>query len=903
MKEITIEIDGRRVTVPEGVTVFEAALKLGIEIPHLCYHPSLPFLGACRLCVVEIEGARGLPASCVTPVAAGMVVRTNTERVREARRTILDLLLANHPLDCLTCEKAGECRLQHYAYEYGVASSTWQGERKRLEPDESNPFFVRDQEKCILCGRCVRMCQDVQGRHAIDYVHRGFAVRVSTPYDVSLTETSCVFCGNCVTVCPVGALTPKMSRGRGRTWEYTKVRTVCPYCGVGCNVYLHVKDGRVIGASAAEGPAHEGLLCVKGHFGYEFIHRPDRLRVPLIRQGKSFREASWEEALSLVAGRLLETRKRYGASAVAALASAKCTNEENYLLQKVFRAVLGTNNVDHCARLCHASTVVGLAAAFGSGAMTNSIREIAEAELLLVTGSNTTETHPVIGTRIIRAKRAGARLIVADPRRIALAEEADLFLQLLPGSNVALFNGLAHVIVKEKLYDAQFIAERTEGFAELVEALEPYTPEYVEGITGVPAELIVRAARMYATARRAMILYSMGITQHTSGTDNVLAIANLAMLCGHVGREGTGVNPLRGQNNVQGACDLGALPNVLPGYQRVDDAEVRRKFEECWGAPVPTQPGLTVVEMMEAAARGQLRALYIMGENPMLSDPDINHVREALEKVEFLVVQDIFMTETACLADVVLPGACFAEKDGTFTNTERRVQRVHKAVDPPGEALPDWVILCRLAQKMGYPMSYDHPREILEEIRRLTPIYGGISWERLGTDGLQWPCRDADDPGTPYLHKDRFARGKGKFHPVKYRPPAELADEEYPLLLTTGRLLYQFHTGSMSRRSQGLEAMAPEPYIEINPRTAEVLGIGDGQLVEVASRRGSITLRARLTERVARQVVFVPFHYAEAAANVLTNSALDPRAKIPELKVCAVRVRPLGANGSDGGGS
>lgn len=893
----TIFLNGQAVEVAPTMTVFEAAQKIDLHIPHLCNHPLLKPTGACRLCVVEVEGARTLQASCTTPVRPGMKVWTETERVVEARKTILHLLLANHPMDCLTCEKAGSCALQDYAYAYGVKEPKYRGRMRDYEPETSNPFFERDHAKCIMCGCCVRVCDEIVGASAIDYAYRGFSVKVSAPYDEGLEKSTCVFCGNCVASCPVGALIPKAEKGKGRVWQTDSVLTTCPYCGVGCSIYLRVRNGRVVAASGANGPANRGLLCVKGRFGYEFISSPERLTQPLARKGGKGSElepVTWDEALSMVAENLLRIKREHGSNALGGLASAKCTNEENYLMQKLVRAVFGTNNVDHCARLCHAPSVAGLAAAFGSGAMTNSIAEIEDADAIFIIGSNTAEAHPVIGTYVVRARKKGAKLIVADPRAVGLAEKADVYLQHLPGTDVALLNGIMHVILKEDLWDKEFVDSRTEGFAALAETLQKYTPEYVQQITGVPAADIAEAARIYAKAKRASILYAMGITQHTTGTDNVMSIANLAMLTGNVGRPSTGVNPLRGQNNVQGACDLGALPNVFPGYQAVSNAEFRRKFETAWGVSLPPEPGLTVVEMMNQAADGKIRGLYIMGENPMLSDPDISHVEEALRSLDFLVVQDIFLTETASLADVVLPGACFAEKDGTFTSTERRVQRVRKAVEPPGEAWPDWLILCEVARRMGYDMKYSSPAEVMEEIASLTPSYGGIHYDRLEGDGLQWPCPTRDHPGTPYLHKDGFVRGLGKFNPVEYKPPAELPDDDYPLVLTTGRMLYHFHTGTMTRKCKGISEIRPEGYVEIHPDTAASLAIADGDWVWVSSRRGRVKVKARVTAAIGRKVVFMPFHFRESPANVLTSTALDPASKIPELKVSAVKVERAG---------
>jgi len=660
---------------------------------------------------------------------------------------------------------------------------------------------------------------------------------------------------------------------------------------------LWVKDNKIVRVYGCEdGPDNKGALCVKGRFGLDFVDHPDRLTKPLIKQNGKFEEASWDEALNLIAGKFKELRDTYGGDSLTGLSSAKCSNEENYLFQKFIRTCFGTNSVDHCARLCHASTVAGLAKAFGSGAMTNSVRDcIEKADVILVIGSNTTEQHPVMGYLIKHAVEYNStKLIVADPRKIELAEYADIWLQHTCGTDVALLNGLMNVILNEDLYNHEFIENRTENFEELKKVVSAYTPEKTEEITGVPKEAIITAARLYAEADRASILYSMGITQHTTGTDNVLSVANLAMLTGNMGREGTGVNPLRGQNNVQGACDMGALPPTLPGYQIVSVPEVREKFERAWGVKLPSNAGLTVVEMMDAASEGKVKGMYIMGENPMLSDPDINHVEEGLRGLEFLVVQDIFLTETAELADVVLPGVCFAEKDGTVTNTGRRVQLMHKAVNPPGESKQDWEIISEVSERMGYPMSYASPRKIMEEIASLTPSYGGIHYGRLESgEGLQWPCPNRRHPGTPILHKGAFTRGKGLFAGVEYKPPEELPDKDYPFTLTTGRLLYHFHTATMTRRSEPLSAIVPEGFVEINPDDARRLGIRDEGLVEVSSRRGTIQTKARVTDRVASRTIFMSFHFAEGAANRLTNPALDPIAKIPEFKVCAARIEKV----------
>jgi len=895
--KVTLNIDGHDVTVSAGATIFQAARAAGIDIPHLCYDPALnlPPTSSCRLCLVEVQGAKRPVPSCSHPAAEGMVVRTHTPELLETRRMLLELLLSDHPADCMTCEKDGACALQRYAYELGVRESRFAAAPVRPNPVQDGPAISYDRSKCILCGRCVQVCHNVQVTGAIDFQHRGYDTVIALPPGKPRAETICTECGNCIDVCPTGALAYVGARGAGRTYELKEVPTICPYCGCGCTLVLHVRDNRVVASTGKPGlGVNKGLLCLKGRFGFDFLSHPDRLTTPLIRRDGKLVEAAWDEAMDLVARRLTEIRDAHGPDALGAFSSAKCTNEENYLLQKLMRAVIGTNNVDHCARLCHASTVAGLARAFGSGAMTNSIEDFDRADCIFIIGSNTTECHPIIGSAIKRAVvQRGCKLLVADPRAIELTELADMHMRQASGTDVALINALMHVILAENLHDQAYIAERTEGFDELAKAVEPYTPEMASRITGVAAEDIRRAARMYAQAPAASIVYSMGITQHTTGTDNVLSLANLAMLTGNVGIPGGGVNPLRGQNNVQGACDLAALPNVLPGYQKVDDDALRAKFEAAWSVKLPAKPGLTVVEMIHAAEAGDLKALYVMGENPMLSDPDVTHVEAALKNLDFLVVQDIFLTETAQLADVVLPAAAFAEKDGTFTNTDRHVQRVVQAIDPPGEARPDWQILCDLARRMGYEMSYEHPSQIADEVASLTPIYGGITYDRLGNMGLQWPCRNAEDPGTPYLHKGTFTRGRGRFHAVQFLPPRELPDTDYPFVLSTGRILQHFHTGTMSRRSEALDVLVSVGAIELHPDDAARLGIADGQTVRVRSRRGEIQIGARLTDRVAPGTTFLAFHYREAPANRLTIAALDPVAKIPEFKVCAVAVEPV----------
>lgn len=890
MSTVNLTIDGNQLQVEAGTTILEAARSASIEIPTFCHDPQLIGTGACRFCVVEVEKARNLPASCVTPVWEGMVVHTESERVIQARRINLSLLLANHPQDCLTCEKSGECKLQDYAYKYKVEKSEFAGEMKDYPLEDSNPFYERDMNKCILCGKCARVCFEVNGAGAIDYAFRGFSSTISPAFDEPMESSSCVFCGMCVDLCPVGALTPKLSKRKGRLWELSKVKTVCPYCGTGCSIYLNVKEDKVTGVSPDyESPVNRGNLCVKGRFGWDFIESSERLTRPLIRKNGNLEEASWEEALDLVTSKFKETTDNHGPGSLAGLSSARVTNEENYLFQKLLRMV-GTNHVDHCARLCHAPTVAGLAAAFGSGAMTNSISEVEHSPCLLVTGSNTTETHPVISYRILKALDRGAHLIVADPRRIGLAERAHIFLQHRPGTDIALFNGLLHIIIKEGLIDEEFIRTRTEDYEKVKELVEKYTPEYVEEITGVPGEDLAAAARMYGEAERASVLYTMGITQHSSGTKNVMAIANLALATGNLGKEYAGINPLRGQNNVQGACDMGALPNVLPGYQKVDDFSILEAFNQTWNTSLNITPGLTVTEMFKEGEKGKIKAMYIMGENPMLSDADLGYVEKALENLDFLVVQDIFLSETAEYADVILPATSFAEKEGTFTNTERRVQKIRQAISPKGESKPDWQILTLLANRLGFNWNYQHPQNIMDEIASLTPSYGGINYERLEERGLQWPCPQENHPGTPFLHKGSCVKGKGVFHPVDHEPPAELPDEEFPFILTTGRFLYHYHTSTMTRRSYGLQEFKPRDFLKISPKDARRLELEEGDRVKISSRRGEIEACIEVTDIVPEGVLSMTFHFRETPINRLTHCALDPIAKIPELKVCAVKV-------------
>ena len=918
MDEIKLTINEREVKAKKGMTVLEAAEAAGIYIPTLCHHPDLEPYGGCRLCVVEIEKVRGFQPACTYPAGDGMIVHTETEAVNNIRRTSLELLMTTHPSECLICDRRTEkngctpyeiclrnvavtdrcilcpanehCELQKVVDYLGIKEIRLPRTEEKFAADTSHPFFDLDRTRCILCARCVRTCNEVTGCGTLDLAYRGYSTKVVTFADMPLLESLCSSCGECVAHCPVGALIPK------ETHQPThEVKTTCPYCGVGCQMNLGIKDEQVIRISGdRDNEVNRGRLCVKGRFGVvEFVRHPERLTNPMMRRNGKLSQITWDEALDEVAAKF----SRYQPDEIAVMSSAKCTNEENYVMQKLARAVLGTQNVDHCARLCHSPSVAGLAQSFGSGAMTNSISDIVEAGCILAIGTNTTETHPVIGWEVRKAARKGAKLIVANPREIELVRDADLWLQHRPGTDVALIMGMCRVIVDEELFDSAFITERCENFDAFKESLKDFDLDFVEKITGVSREQIVEAARMYATNGPTALLYAMGITQHSHGTDNVIATANLAMLTGNVGKPGSGVNPLRGQNNVQGACDMGALPNVYPGYQAVTNPAVKEKFETAWDCSLPAQPGLTITEIIDGAYNGQIKAIYIMGENPVLSEPEAKHAEEALQKLEFLVVQDIFLSETAKLADIVLPGVSFAEKDGTFTNTERRVQRVRKAMEPVGDAKPDWWITCQIAQRMGKGKGFDfaRPSQIMDEIARLTPSYGGISYRRLEKGGLQWPCPTKDHAGTPILHTEQFTRGKGQFIPLKFKPSMELPDDDYPLMLTTGRSLLHFHTGTMTRKVKGLNILRSEELVEINPRDASALGIADGERVRVVSRRGAVVAKVRVTDASPVGVVFMTFHFAESPTNQLTNPALDPVAKIPEYKVCAVRIEKDGS--------
>lgn len=895
---VTLSIDNQEVTVPKGTTILEAAKGLGVEIPTLCHLKELAPDGSCRMCVVEVEGGRrgGLTTACTAHCQEDMVVATHSEKVADSRRFILDLLLSNHKLECFSCGKNGDCQLQQYALDYGIdATSFTEGKRMPChQEDTSNPFFSYDPEKCIMCRRCARVCQLRQGRDVLSIANRGFETKMMPSYGQAFDQSICESCGNCVSSCPTGALTAKDMK-EYRKWETQKIPTTCPHCGTGCQMNLLVKNNRLVGVEPLDGPANKNLLCVKGKFAsYKFVGSGDRLTEPLIKRNGIFEPASWEEALTLVSSKFNEIKAENGPDALAGFSCSRATNEDNYVFQKMVRAAFGTNNVDNCARVCHSASVHGLAQTLGSGAMTNPIADITEdVDMILLVGSNPEEAHPVIGAQIRQAIQRGTQVVVVDPRKINLVKDSALHLQVQAGTNVAFANGMMHVILKEGLADRHFIEERTEGFSDLEKMVADYTPEKVAEICHIHPEDLIQAARMYAKAEKAPIIYCLGVTEHSTGTEGVMSMSNLAMLVGKVGKPGCGVNPLRGQNNVQGACDMGCMPYDFSGYQKVNNPEVIDKFEKAWHVPLNRNTGLTSTKVLPAATSGNVKGLYIFGEDPIVTDPDTGHVRQALESLDFLVVQELFMTETAAYADVVLPGISYAEKDGTFTNTERRVQRVRKAVEPRGQAREDYEIFCEVMTRMGYPCAYESAKEIMKEISAVTPSFGGINYERLEKESLQWPCRSLTDPGTPIMHVGSFARGKGLFKAIPYKQAQELPDEEYPYLMSTGRMLYHYNTRAMTGRTEGINQIANHSYIEINAVDAQALGIQEGDKVEVHSRRGKIETYAAVGNRVFPQEVFMTFHFPDGNVNEITNAVFDDIATIPEYKVCAVAIKPV----------
>jgi formate dehydrogenase major subunit len=901
---ITLTIDGVQVTVPAGTSLMRAAAENSINIPKLCATDSLEPFGSCRLCLVEIEGRRGYPASCTTPAEAGMVVRTQSPKLQEIRKGVMELYISDHPLDCLTCPANGNCELQDMAGVTGLREVRYGYEganHLKLKKDESNPYFTFDSSKCIVCNRCVRACEETQGTFALTISGRGFDARVAAGQSEPFMQSECVSCGACVEACPTATLTEKSVIWLGQA-EHS-ITTTCAYCGVGCSLRAEMKGNQVVRmVPAKDGKANEGHACVKGRFAWGYATHKDRILKPMIRAKITdpWKEVSWDEALDYAASEFKRIQAKHGRDSIGGIVSSRCTNEEGYLVQKLVRAAFGNNNVDTCARVCHSPTGYGLKTTLGESAGTQTFKSVEKADVILVIGANPTDGHPVFASRMKKRLRQGARLIVIDPRRIDLVKSphirADHHLQLRPGTNVAMISALAHVIVTEGLMANDFITERCDlrAFAQwrAFVARAENSPEAMEAITGVPAQQVRDAARLYALGGNGAIFYGLGVTEHAQGSTAVMGIANLAMVTGNVGRPGVGVNPLRGQNNVQGSCDIGSFPHELPGYRHVSDTTVRTLFEQAWGVPLQAEPGLRIPNMFEAALDGSFMGLYCQGEDIVQSDPNTQHVTAALEAMECIVVQDIFLNETAKYAHVLLPGSSFLEKDGTFTNAERRISRVRKVM-PPRAGYADWEVTVALSNRLGYPMNYRHPSEIMDEIARLTPTFAGVSYRRLDELGsIQWPCNDEAPEGTPTMHVDGFVRGKGRFIITQYVATDEKVTRKYPLILTTGRILSQYNVGAQTRRTENVRWHA-EDRLEIHPHDAQERGIEDGQWVGIHSRAGETVLRAMITERMQPGVVYTTFHFPESGANVITTENSDWATNCPEYKVTAVQVMPV----------
>jgi formate dehydrogenase major subunit len=900
-KLVTLRIDGETITVPEGTSVMRAATELGTQIPKLCATDMLDSFGSCRLCLVEIEGRAGTPASCTTPVAEGMVVHTQNAKLAKLRKGVMELYISDHPLDCLTCSANSNCELQDMAGAVGLREVRYGYDgANHLDAvkDVSNPYFQFDPAKCIVCSRCVRACEEVQGTFALTIDGSGFASKVSPGIDEDFFSSECVSCGACVQACPTATLMEKSVIEMGQP-EHSAV-TTCAYCGVGCTFKVEMRGEEVVRmVPYKDGKANHGHSCVKGRFAWGYATHRDRITKPMIRAKITdpWREVSWEEAIAYTASEFKRIQAQHGKDSVGGITSSRCTNEETYLVQKLVRAGFGNNNVDTCARVCHSPTGYGLSKTFGTSAGTQDFDSVDEADAILVIGANPTDGHPVFASRMKRRLREGAKLIVVDPRRTDLVHSphvnADYHLALKPGTNVAIVNALSHVIISEGLADEDFIRDQCDWneyteWAEFI--LRPHnSPEAVEKLSGVPAETIRGAARLYATARNGAIYYGLGVTEHSQGTSTVLAIANLAMLTGNIGRKGVGVNPLRGQNNVQGSCDMGSFPHEFPGYRHVSNETVREIYEQDWGVSLSAEPGLRIPNMLDAAMDGSFLGLYIQGEDIAQSDPDTQHIVGGLSAMQCVVVQDLFLNETANYAHVFLPGCSFLEKDGTFTNAERRIQRIRKVMSPKN-GYGDWEITQKLAQAMGVDMHYNHPSEIMDEIARTTHSFGGVSYdllERMGS--VQWPCNELAPEGTPIMHIGAFVRGQGQFVIADYVPTDEKTGPRFPLLLTTGRILSQYNVGAQTRRTENAQWHA-EDLLEIHPHDAEVRGVKDGDWVKLASRAGETSLRAKLTDRVAPGVVYTTFHHPITQANVITTEYSDWATNCPEYKVTAVQV-------------
>jgi len=899
---IRFQLNGNEVAAAPGETIIEAAARNGVEIPHLCYTPGMRPDGNCRACMVEIKGERVLAPSCCRAPTAGMEVSSVSPRALHSQKIVVEMLAADVPERVYKPDS----ELALWQRQLGIGKPRFAA-RAQPAADVTHPAMAVNLDACIQCTRCVRACREEQVNDVIGFAFRGAHSKIVFDLDDPMGDSTCVACGECVQACPTGALAPAKEAYLAPIDK--KVASVCPYCGVGCQLTYHVSDNTIVRVEGRDGPANHERLCVKGRFGFDYVHHPQRLTKPLIRKPgmpKSadfvmdpanplavFREATWEEALELAGGTLAKIRDAHGGGALAGFGSAKGSNEEAYLFQKLVRTGFGSNNVDHCTRLCHASSVAALLEGIGSGAVSNPVMDVMKAEVVLLIGANPVVNHPVAATWIKNAVKNGTKLILADPRRSELARHAAHYLQFKPDTDVALLNAMMHTIVEEGLVAEAFINDRTSGYEELRENVAGHSPEAMAAVCGIPAATIREVARLFASSKGSMILWGMGISQHVHGTDNARCLIALSMMTGQVGRPGTGLHPLRGQNNVQGASDAGLIPMMYPDYQRVDNAGARDSFEALWGRSLDPKPGLTVVEIMDAVHEGKIRGMYIMGENPAMSDPDVAHARHALAMLEMLVVQDIFLTETAYLADVILPATAFPEKTGTFTNTDRLVQLGRQALSPPGEARPDLAIIVDMAKKLGLDWRYTHPSEVFDEMRRAMPSIAGITWDRLEREhAVTYPCEQEGDPGTRVVFTEDFptASGRGRFVPAKVIPAAEQPDTEYPFVLITGRQLEHWHTGSMTRRTEVLDAIEPNPVASLHSLDLAAMNVAPDGMITVASRRGRIALRARADDGTPRGAVFIPFCYYEAAANLLTNPALDPFGKIPEFKYCAVNV-------------
>jgi formate dehydrogenase major subunit len=884
---LQLVVDGRTVHATEGQTILAASQNAGIMIPRLCASSHLEPFGSCRLCLVEIDGQAGTPASCTTLVRDGMVILTNTERLIRHRRNIVELSLSEVPEGTEPPPV-----LRTLAAAFGLHKVRYRDPaRRKSHIDDSNPFFTFTNDLCVSCARCVRACDEIQGTFALTMAGRGFDSRPMAGSG-SYGASNCVSCGACVKECPTAALQEKTVLEHGLPLE--TVRTTCAYCGVGCTFNAGVRDGRVLRmVPADDGPSNHGHACMKGRFGWTYMYADDRLTTPLLRRGEDWQKISWDDALNRLAAEFNGIKTRFGPDALATISSSRGTNEENYLFAKFMRCVIGTNHIDNCARVCHSATVTGMMETLGTSAATNSIADLDRAELIMVVGANPSESHPVIGARIKQAVRRGVPLIVVDPRRTELARLADLHLRLMPGTNVALLNGMGHVVAEEGLVDKAFVASRTDGVEDWLNSLSTCTPEATERITGVPADLIREAARRYATSGASLCVHGLGVTEHRWGSHGVIALCNLALATGNIGRPGTGVNPLRGQNNVQGASDMGCLPTYFAGYQSLDDPHLGALHQAVTGCPLPTMRGMKTPDMWDAALAGRLKGLWIIGYDVAQTDPNLKKVRQALSRLELLVVQDLFLSETAKLAHLVLPGASFLEKDGTFTNLERRIQRIRKVVDPPDGILPDWQVVCDVSTRMGYPMPYAHPSEIMDEVAKLTPLYAGVSYDRLeDAGGLQWPVLSARHPGTPLMHGEHFPRGRAAFVAVDYLPPGESPSADYPFVLMTGRILQHYNCGSQTRRTDILQVVDSD-VLEMHAEDAAKLGFVEGQWARLVSPRGEACLPVVISDRVLQGQLFTSFHFPGTEINALLSSSADESSKCPEYKVSAVRVETL----------